>query len=262
MCARPLLRLLPAIWLAALPSPIALGWGPEGHRVVARIAELHLSRDAAAAVARILGPGRRLPGVASIADDVRNQKTAPWHYVNIPVDGSYDPARHCPAGQCVIAAAERAREALKNPSADLRSAFEALYNLTHFIGDLHQPLHCGDRSDSGGNDLKVKLGGLRTNLHRVWDVHIPDIKPQDVEHLSRRLGRVAQAQRAAWSAGSPASWCLESHELSRNVVYRFRGTHEPVVLDAAYRRRGARVAQEQLAKAGLRLAAILNEIFR
>ena len=45
----------------------------------------------------------------------------------------------------------------------------ALKFLVHLIGDLHQPLHVGKKSDRGGNKIKVKWFGEETNLHQVWD---------------------------------------------------------------------------------------------
>ena len=53
-----------------------------------------------------------------------------------------------------------------------RERLAALAFLAHFVGDLHMPLHAGDRGDRGGNDLRAAYGlfeGRRTNLHSVWD---------------------------------------------------------------------------------------------
>ena len=65
---------------------------------------------------------------------------------------------------------------------------EALKFLVHFVGDVHQPLHAGQRPDRGGNDFQVSVarGGYNrlgkadsadasregTNLHAIWDFHI------------------------------------------------------------------------------------------
>ena len=47
--------------------------------------------------------------------------------------------------------------------------------LIHFVGDIHQPLHCVSRytkkhpnGDRGGNDFKLQHGQYR-NLHLLWD---------------------------------------------------------------------------------------------
>lgn len=52
---------------------------------------------------------------------------------------------------------------------------DALKFLVHFVGDLHQPLHCADRDgDKGGNARLVMYPGQKraVNLHSVWDTYL------------------------------------------------------------------------------------------
>jgi hypothetical protein len=69
------------------PKP-AWAWGRLGHRVIARLAEHHMTPEAKAAVAAILEPGESLADASLWADEVRNRMrhTAPWHYVDVPLD--------------------------------------------------------------------------------------------------------------------------------------------------------------------------------
>lgn len=40
--------------------------------------------------------------------------------------------------------------------------------LSHFVGDVHQPMHCGRTSDFGGNTILVTwYNTTKTNLHKV-----------------------------------------------------------------------------------------------
>ena len=49
----------------------------------------------------------------------------------------------------------------------------SLMFLAHFLGDIHQPLHCGSVQDYGGNTIAVNwYNRTMTNLHRVWDQDI------------------------------------------------------------------------------------------
>ncbi|GJN26205.1 hypothetical protein PR202_gb14117 [Eleusine coracana subsp. coracana] len=48
----------------------------------------------------------------------------------------------------------------------------SLMLLAHFVGDIHQPLHCGRHTDRGGNDIKLNWYTTPSNLHRVWDVDV------------------------------------------------------------------------------------------
>lgn len=80
---------------------------------------------------------------------------------------AYDAARDCPRGDCVVAAIERFEVVLRDRSAPPRERLEALKFIVHLVADVHQPLHCADDGDRGGNDIRVSLSGRRTNLHAV-----------------------------------------------------------------------------------------------
>ena len=260
------LRIWRVALLLVLTAPLALPWGVDAHRLTARIATLHLETKAAAAVAEILGPGRTLADIANVADDVRKTQptTAPWHYVDIPFDAEgFDRRRDCPGDQCVIAAIERSREELKNPGLRPEARFEALYNLVHFIGDVHQPFHCITRHDHGGNDVNVLLLGRHTNLHQVWDSGILRYLEPSPELQFEKLSQISPANLRVWSGGTPETWALESHRLAREFGYRFAGnSHGEVVLGRPYARRAAPIVERQLQTAAIRIAVVLNNIFR
>src|SRR5690349_6886376 len=157
--------------LAFQPLHREARWWDLGHRVVARIAETRLTPHTRAAVRDILG-GQSLADASVWADNIRQYRhdADKLHYVNIPLrDTVYLPERHCPAGQCVIAAIEQDRQVLADPAASPDQRAEALRFLIHFVGDLHQPLHVADDGDRGGNDRPVTFLGHATNLHKVWD---------------------------------------------------------------------------------------------
>ena len=50
------------------------------------------------------------------------------------------------------------------------SQYEALKFVVHFIGDIHQPLHCAFLSDHGGNDITGYFLNTAVNLHHVRPV--------------------------------------------------------------------------------------------
>src|SRR5258706_16266152 len=93
------LRLVTALAVAStcfVAGP-ARAWGPDGHVVIARVAEAHLSARARRALVPLL-EGRRLADIASWADDWRgpHPETAPWHFRAIPLDpAGYDAPPHC-----------------------------------------------------------------------------------------------------------------------------------------------------------------------
>src|SRR5689334_4490467 len=87
-------RLIPAVGaLLALLAAVqatrpAWAWGRTGHRVIARLAERHLTDQAKAEIEALLEPGESLADASTRADEVRGKMrhTAPWHYVDVPLE--------------------------------------------------------------------------------------------------------------------------------------------------------------------------------
>src|SRR5690349_12908753 len=140
-----------------LPAHSALAWGPDGHKIVADIAESRLTPQAKAAIADLLGgtDDTSLASIANWADSIRRdrEETAPWHYVDIPYEMSgFDPQRDGKDGNNVIAKLQEFANVLNDRKASREQRAEALKFIVHFMGDLHQPMHCVERNgDKGGN---------------------------------------------------------------------------------------------------------------
>jgi hypothetical protein len=231
--------------------------------VVGALAWERLSPEARARVQALLG-GESLAAISTWADSVRpiRRETAPLHYVNIPIwEAGYDPGRHCPEGRCVVAAITRYRIQLADPAASTAVRGEALRFLVHFVQDLHQPLHAGDRSDRGGNDVPVRLGARETNLHALWDTDVVRaVAPDDQslrERLAARLAAVPPDSLAAWRSGDPAAWAMEGQRLARQRVYALLPPDG--VIGSAYVAAAREVVETQLVKAVVRLAMVLEE---
>ncbi len=213
--------------------------------------------------------------------------TRRWHFVDIEIDdGDLDAAcnRHPalppgtkasagPPDACVVDKIAQFAAELGSPRVSRLEKLLALKFLMHFVGDLHQPLHAADRHDRGGNAVPA-LYGDRTepdNLHTYWDVHLVEALGSNAEAVAATLDRsITAADARRWAAGRPAHWALESFENARRVAYDFNGEAaraiEPgksiVMLDAAYDARALPVVREQLSKAGVRLAAMLDAALR
>jgi nuclease S1 len=253
-----LIRLLVPCLL--IPTP-ALAWGKAGHRVVATLAMSLLTPDARTQVADLLGPNVTLAAISTWADEIRSSRpnTGPWHYVNIPRDSTaYDAARDCSRG-CVVSAIEQSLRLLHDTSKDRAVREEALRWIVHFVADLHQPLHVIGE-DRGGNDVLVRFNGRQTNLHRLWDGDLIDHVYPNATALYKPVQAVLQStQRQAWDSGSPADWALETHRVAPETVYPFPDSR---VIDDRYVEKALPVIYEQLAKAAVRLAGVVNRMLR
>lgn len=265
---------LTALLIVPFLAPLAHAWGGDGHQIVCLIAEDRLTPAAKAAIHALLGKNVNISDaeIASWADQIRRERreTAPWHYVDIPTDAEgFDEARDGQHGNNVIDKISDFTAVLKDPDASKSKRAEALKFLVHFVGDLHQPLHCADRNhDKGGNArLVFFLDQPRAvNLHTAWDTLI----------LLRRKGatriavyadklnaEITPEQAAEWANGTPTDWANQSHALAVKVVYAgVRADGPPPKLDQKYLDVAGPVIDLQLQRAGVRLATILNDVFR
>lgn len=276
-----LARLLLILFLA-LPAP-AFAWGDYGHRTIARIAEANLSPRAKARMQmlfraeKLLGtpdcPLRTI-GDASVwadcvrRDDLRWGYTAPWHYVNMDICQPFDLKSSCPDGNCVGAQVSRNTQLLADKRLPAHVRLEALAWLVHMMGDMHQPLHAGDRGDLGGNRVSAAYGIVegRMNLHRLWDGPIAERAITQGPSLVRRY---SADERAPMVSGSVADWALETWTITRETAYPV-AQHGPACGPAIKQGERARindadidtliqVVRQQILRAGLRLADALEE---
>src|SRR5262249_45455034 len=96
-------------WMLLIPSR-GFSWGPEGHRVVAKIAAKNLSPEVRKKVAGILGSTERgleaaMATAATWADDgldKKKTKTYLWHFVDVPIAGQFSIGHLCDADNCVL----------------------------------------------------------------------------------------------------------------------------------------------------------------
>jgi hypothetical protein len=256
-----------AIALIVAAPQCAWSWGPIGHRTTAIMANERLKPPALKAVQALLGPNARLSDIALWADEQRDANgSEKWHYVNVPISESrYDP-KYCQSGECIVAKLNYFIQVLKDPQADKNKKAEALKYVVHLVADLHNPFHVGDNGDKGGNLLQVRFYDIGTNLHHVWDSDIIDRRTKninvwlwDLDHLSNPY------KTAEWSRGTPEDWATESLQIAK-TAYCYPETKillkSGAELKDKYYAYALPVVQQQLAKAGIRLAYVLNEIFK
>jgi nuclease S1 len=259
--------------LVLVLSGRAHAWGYEAHRVVAEIAEQYLAPETERQIRELLAleNATTLAEVSTWADEIRPQRpqTAPWHFVDIPIHPpagtpeGYDPARDCQRRDCVVAKIGDMAAVLRDKTAAQRERLEALKFLVHFVADVHQPLHAADDFDRGGTDVHVEFMGRRTNLHAVWDSGVLAAAGiSDERAYALDLARsISPGELGEWSADTPADWANESYGVASHLIYG-EWPHAPGPLPASYEQAAIYVVNVQLQKAGVRLAAALNDALR
>ncbi|KLI63018.1 hypothetical protein AAV99_12315 [Aurantiacibacter marinus] len=258
---------------ALFSSIPAAAWGPIGHRVTAEIAEDNISGRTRAEIAAILGT-EGLPEGSTWPDEQRSnpapfwqEEAGPFHYVTLPEGRSADQLEHPPEGDA-LTALERFTATLRDETATREEKALALRFIVHIVSDLHQPLHTGNGTDRGGNNVIVRWFDETTNLHSVWDSGM--ILQQQLsytEYADRLERRIGSEEVLGWWDADPVTWIAESSAL-RDRIYPETGpelgmgTREsPVRIRYDYYWTWMPSAEERLAQSGIRLAAYLDWVF-
>ncbi len=228
---------LAALIAFALPRPAAAYW-EYGHETVAAVAWAEMSPLSRRQVAALLRQGRLLDTPecpvrtleqASVWADCikplgdRFAYAFSWHYQNVNVCEPFDLKGACKDGHCVSAQIERQARLLADPTVPTRERLMALAFLTHFVGDLHQPMHAGDHADLGGNRVAANYGYVagRTNLHSIWDGYLAERAISTPPGGSAGLlAGLAPEEKARLAGGTVEEWSREMWAQARDLAYK------------------------------------------
>ncbi|MCI9030612.1 MAG: S1/P1 nuclease [Muribaculaceae bacterium] len=182
-----------------------------------------------------------------------------WHYKNIDANETFENAQLHESGDVVRAIREQAY-ILNNPDSSDEQKSLALKMLVHLVGDIHQPMHMGHRSDLGGNRWMVKYFNSPKNLHSIWDSSLPESAHKwSYTEWQQQIDRATPEEEAEIIAdGSPEKWGKECYQIAAEV---YNTTPEDSKLSYDYIARWTPVIEEQFLRGGLRLADLLNSIF-
>lgn len=258
---RPSLRLL-FLSFFLLCYQLAFCWGLTGHRVVAEIAENHLSKKAKKELRKLIGR-ETLAWWANWPDFIKSDSNwrhaSSWHYVDGPGHLSKDSfltaIKNVP-GKTLYTQIPAMIAQLKDKSQSIEQRRIALAFLVHLIGDLHQPLHVGNSADEGGNKITVYWFNEKTNLHSVWDTYLINYQQYSYTEYSHLLDIAGKEQIETWQNSSLDDWFYESHLVS-DIIYD--STPNESKLSYNYNFKFQQILNEQLLKGGIRLARVLNE---
>ena len=276
---------------------LSLGWGAGGHMMVASIAFKRLNPRAKAKAnallalpinpAAVTAKSKNFVNAAHWADDLRPfaefDSFKPLHFIDKPFssDGTALPT-DLPEDNIVKALEDNVN--ILKTSTDENAQAQALRFIIHFVGDIHQPLHCAARvssanpnGDQGGNLLSIMIPGsdgklTKSNLHSYWDGGIGNFPPTGPNFTPPPLTKIPAATAKA-TAGNPATapglklddpfnfnaWADESFALGKDVAYK--GMKNDIKPSASYNAASLKVARKRVAWGGYRLAALLNSIW-
>jgi len=270
------------LWITATG---AQAWDNGGHLLVDEIAARHLRPEVVGKIASLLplidaschaGRPYDFVNAGTWLDDVRkiNREWSKWHYVDVPCAGN---AFVEPNPPHALWALDRATAVLGSRDATPQARAEALGQVIHLVADIHQPLHTASRNgDRGGNAVAIEplIDGEPgpENLHAFWDAayRYDTVQGQVVELGSSHYLNIAQTATALLAQAPDSEtpvplsrkpwhqWARETHALACQNGWPAQGG-SPVALTPDFVHQAHEIADRQIVRAGLRLAALLNE---
>ncbi|KAJ3115751.1 hypothetical protein HDU96_000082 [Phlyctochytrium bullatum] len=165
-----LFKLSTLVAAVASLAATANAYGSFGHTTVGEMAQKLLTTQGTKLVVDLLNSDSLGGSSANWADQIKGSEptTGPWHYIDV----TFDPpaqcgfkAADCGGRDCIVAAiTDQTNVLLSNKCAVSSATTRALLFLSHFIGDITQPMHNVNRG-RGGNDNTLKFDGSSSNFH-------------------------------------------------------------------------------------------------
>ncbi|MFI4957182.1 MAG: S1/P1 nuclease [Gammaproteobacteria bacterium] len=265
----------------------AQAWFSTPHMLVAEIAYQHLDADVRQRADQLIAMhADKYPKSADFvtaslwADDIKStdSRYSAWHYVSLTFEQPTDPMptlANFPVDNHVSWAIEHDKAILSDPKQSDEEKAYALRRLIHWVGDIHEPEHATTHTasqypkgnDYGGTHYLLSAESAMPNLHYLWDSGVGLWVADKMRPLSENDKIAIQEEAAVLLKQAPISlgsmnpyhWAIDSHQLGRHYAHGFGLTYKGTPSEQ-YVREGQTVSRDQVTLAGLRLAAILNEV--
>jgi hypothetical protein len=251
--------------VAVIYAPLqTMAWGAEGHRICGQIAESYLSPKARLAIKQILGH-ESVAMASTWADFIKSDPDyaylSSWHYIDFDKAYTYPEMQEFLKADKNVDAYTKLNfliAKLKDKDTGKQEKLLYLRMLIHIVEDVHQPMHTAHTDDKGGNDFLVNWFKTPTNLHSVWDSQLIDFQQLSFTEYAASINFTTPAQRTEWQKAPISQWLFESNQIAEKLYteikpgdtlnYKYNFTHIDTV-------------NQQMLKAGVRLAGLLNGIF-
>jgi hypothetical protein len=251
--------------LAIIYAPLqSMAWGTEGHRVAGQIAESYLTPKARKAVHDLLG-FESIALASNWADFIKSDPSysylSSWHYIDFDKPYSYPEMQTYLSKDTSVDAYTKLNFLIGElKKKDISKDNQLLYlkMLIHIVEDVHQPMHTAHTDDKGGNDFKVNWFSTPTNLHSVWDTQLIEFQQLSYTEYTDAINHTTADQREEWQKAPISQWLFESNQIAEKLYTEIKPGD---VLNYKYNFTHIAIVNQQLVKAGVRLAGVLNAIF-
>lgn len=247
----------------------AFSWGQKGHRIIAKIAYDNLHRKARKAVDKILGPQGMIYN-ANWADEIKSDNIYPqsikdgWHFQDFEGGLSdsivADALTHYPSeGGSLFRVLDSLELEMITEKYSESNADHILRFLVHLNSDRYCPMHIAHMSDRGGNDVKMKWFGRETRLHAVWDTDLIESQGYSYTEYAQMLQNTFRDSKKRIEQMSDEQLLVECYHMT-DAIYKYQEIWDGNTYHYIYTWREP--MEEQLYIAGIRLAKLLNEIYK
>jgi hypothetical protein len=245
-----------SFFLILFSSTNSFAWGKKGHSLVVEVAFHYMDTATKNNVLNYLN-GMSIEDAANWMDSMRSERKfdfmKPYHYVNFEKGESVTE----PSSDNIIRQINTTLRDLDNiKSLSNDETRTRLFYLLHLIGDLHQPLHVGYKEDKGGNSAQVSFFEKGSNLHTLWDTEIIERKGLTLEECLKS-NKYSNKQVKDIEKINVLYWAEESRSYLDKVYSRNNNKIDHQYADANYP-----IIKEQILKAGIRLASVLEHYFK
>jgi hypothetical protein len=252
---KALISLTFLLTLFIAPTKI-FAWGNKGHALVAEVAFNYMDESTKKEVLKYLN-GMTIEEAANWMDDIKKDHSydymGAYHYVNFDKGTSVEETE----GANIIYQLDATIKALQNKknltTAEINTQIKILF---HLMGDLHQPLHVGYGEDKGGNTSQINFNFKGTNLHSFWDYGIIEYKNISLPDCLK-ANTYSKNEIRALQEINVVHWATESRSYLPQI-YNTGGNK----INDEYVDSSVPVIENQILKAGIRLAGVLNEVFK
>ena len=270
----------------------ALAWGNVGHRTVATIAEKHLTPETKAIVNKYLDGEPLAKNAATWMDRVAFWAKKHWWYIpgweqlsywhTMVVDEKFQPSdkRSHKGGGDLLPNLKQCVENLRNYRNLTDSAVVVnLKCVVHMVGDMHCPSHIyftefpdcfalpksldpEKKGRKARDRMIIYYNGKKMNYHHYWDqIALTELHPEfksSHDLFSKEFDKASKRKRAKICKGTIDDWV---YDIAKSCRPLYNGIKEGDHIGKEYVESTGKLAQWQCAKAGYRLAHILNECF-
>jgi hypothetical protein len=241
---------------ALFNSTASFGWGKKGHIMVVEAAFSQLDAATKKKVLYHLN-GMTIEQAANWMDDASRlqgygyMKT--YHYANFTKNERVSLKK----GNNILYILDKTIRDLQNKKQLNNAQIKTkLLFLFHLVGDIHQPLHVGYGYDKGGNKTQLDYKGQGTNLHAFWDSGIIRHKKINLRDCLM-ANPFSRNELVSLQKINVVTWAQESNNLLRHC-YNTQGH----IVTQKYLDSSTPIVKTQIAKAGVRLAAVLQTVFK